>query len=63
MFEKRIIGTATNSGTKVIDAAFRANGYKDGNAICQWFDGNVLKDGTFSYESLKRLEITHIFSG
>lgn len=34
----------------------KIRGFKDGDVICQWFDGSALQEGVFSKESLKLAE-------
>ena len=57
MTVQRIIGDdSTNIGIKATDEYFKLRGYKDGDVICNWFEGSSLKDGTFKKESLVLLE-------
>ncbi len=54
---QRIMGSdKSNFGVKAADEFLKLSGYKDGDVICQWFEGNSLRDGTFKTESLNRAE-------
>ena len=50
----RIVGAdnSNNIGLKATDEFFKMRGYKDGDAVCNWFEGSSLRDGTFKKESL-----------
>jgi uncharacterized protein YodC (DUF2158 family) len=53
MTVQRILGSdKSNFGLIAADEFLKINGYKDGDAVCQWFEGSSLKNGTFKTESL-----------
>jgi uncharacterized protein YodC (DUF2158 family) len=57
MTVQRIIGSdRTNFGIIASDEYLKLRGFADGDVICQWFEGNSLKDGTFKAASLNKLE-------
>lgn len=57
MTVQRFIGDKTpNYGIKIADEAKKLRGFDDGDVVCQWFDGNDLKEGTFPVNNLKRVE-------
>lgn len=50
---QRFIGQGSEHfGVKAIDEYYKMKGYKDGDAVCQWFEMNQLKDGVFTKASL-----------
>ena len=50
---QRLIGDDdSNLGIKATDEYFKLKGYKEGDAICNWFEGSALRDGTFKKENL-----------
>jgi uncharacterized protein YodC (DUF2158 family) len=52
----RFVGTEnSNLGQKAADEIVKIKGHKDGDVVCQWFNGNEVKDGIFSRESLKKV--------
>ena len=54
---QRLIGDdASNIGIKAADEYFKLRGFKDGDVICNWFEGSALRDGTFKKENLTHLE-------
>jgi uncharacterized protein YodC (DUF2158 family) len=54
---QRIIGVdRTNFGLKAADEYLKMRGFNDGDVICQWFEGNTLRDGTFKTASLVALD-------
>ena len=57
MTVQRIIGADKNNfGLKAADEYLKMRGFTDGDVICQWFEGNALKDGTFKSASLNHLD-------
>ncbi len=59
MTVQRIIGTDNNNiGLKAGDEFLKLRGFKDGDVICNWFEGSSLRDGTFKIESLVQLDST-----
>jgi uncharacterized protein YodC (DUF2158 family) len=57
MTVKRILGSdQSNLGLRTFDEALKMNGYKAGDAVCNWFEGSTLRDGTFKIESLIRID-------
>jgi uncharacterized protein YodC (DUF2158 family) len=57
MAVQRIIGTDNNNiGLKAGDEFLKLRGFKDGDVICNWFEGSSLRDGTFKIESLVQLD-------
>lgn len=54
---QRVIGfDKSNFGLKAADEYLKMRGYTDGDVICQWFEGNTLRDGTFKISSLLKLD-------
>ena len=54
---QRVIGTERgNLGLKAADEYLKMRGFMDGDVICQWFEGDNLRDGTFKTASLIRLQ-------
>ena len=54
---QRAIGSDTsNFGLKAADEYLKMRGFTEGDVICQWFEGNTLRDGTFKASSLVKLE-------
>lgn len=54
---RRILGAEEDVSFQMIDDYIkRMKGFKDGDIICQWFEGNELKDGAFPSESLVKVE-------
>lgn len=50
----RFIGAdSSNFQMQTADEVLKMQGFKDGDVICQWFDGNKLSSGTFKRETLK----------
>lgn len=50
----RFIGADnSNFQMQTADEVLKMQGFKDGDVICQWFDGNKLSSGTFKRETLK----------
>jgi hypothetical protein len=45
-----------NFGLKAADEYLKLRGYADDDVICQWFEGNILRDGTFKLASLNSIE-------
>jgi uncharacterized protein YodC (DUF2158 family) len=59
MTVQRIIGSDNNNiGLKAGDEFLKLRGFKDGDVICNWFEGSSLRDGTFKIESLLQLDST-----
>jgi uncharacterized protein YodC (DUF2158 family) len=59
MTVQRIIGSDNNNiGLKAGDEFLKLRGFKDGDVICNWFEGSSLRDGTFKIESLIQLDST-----
>lgn len=57
MLVKRLIGDSDDMASKIADSALKHSGYKDGDAICEWFDEkNNVKTHAFSIDSLKKVE-------
>ncbi len=57
MTVRRIIGGDTDVSFQMVDDYIkRIKGFKDGDVICQWFEGNELKDGAFPKESLIKMK-------
>ena len=57
MTVQRVIGIDKNNfGLKAADEYLKMRGFNDGDVICQWFEGNSLKDGTFKAASLNHVE-------
>jgi uncharacterized protein YodC (DUF2158 family) len=54
---QRIIGSdRSNFGLIAADEFMKINGYKEGDVVCQWFEGSSLKNGTFKIEGLNKIE-------
>ena len=54
---QRVIGfDKTNLGLKAADEYLKMRGFTEGDVICQWFEGNTLRDGTFKIASLLKLD-------
>lgn len=54
---QRIIGDyQENDRLKMADNLIKISGYKNGDLICQWFNGNKLEIGTFSSEMIQKFE-------
>jgi uncharacterized protein YodC (DUF2158 family) len=57
MTVQRMIGAEqSNIGLKAGDELLKMRGFKEGDVICNWFEGSSLRDGTFRVESLLRLD-------
>ncbi len=57
MTVQRVIGIDKNNfGLKAADEYLKLRGYADDDVVCQWFEGNVLRDGTFKLASLNLIE-------
>jgi uncharacterized protein YodC (DUF2158 family) len=55
MTVQRIIGDDTsNFMLKTADEFIKTQGFKNGDVICQWFNGNKLESGTFKADSLDK---------
>ena len=50
----RILGadSSNNFGLKAGDEFLKMRGYRDGDLVCNWFEGSSLRDGTFKRESV-----------
>jgi len=54
---QRLIGSEnSNLGLKAADEYLKMRGFGEGDVICQWFEGNTLRDGTFKISSLVKTE-------
>ena len=54
---QRFIGVEHEVSFQMVDDYIKMmKGFKDGDIICQWFEGNELKSGTFSKESVIKIE-------
>lgn len=53
--QRFIGGDKTNFGLKTADEFNKMKGFKDGDLICQWFDGNQVKDGVFLRSSVIKI--------
>ena len=63
MTVQRIIGAdRSNLGLKAADEYLKMRGFTDGDVICQWFEGNTLRDGTFKVASLNPTEESNVQS-
>lgn len=57
MTVQRIIGSDnTNLIVKAADEFMKTQGFREGDIVCQWFNGNKLESGTFKMEGLKKVE-------
>jgi uncharacterized protein YodC (DUF2158 family) len=57
MTVQRFLGANKGTIANTIDEAIKIQGYKDGDAVCQWFDEkNILQSGTFAIGSLTKSE-------
>ena len=55
MTVQRIIGADdSNFMIKTADEFLKTQGFKGGDLICQWFNGNKLESGTFKSNSLDK---------
>lgn len=53
---QRFLGDSKEVSTKVQDEALKIiKGNKEGDVVCQWFDGNVSKNDIFPVNSLTKL--------
>jgi uncharacterized protein YodC (DUF2158 family) len=53
MTVQRIIGAdKSNMGLRALDEALKIQGYKTGDIVCQWFEGNTIRDAAFRAESV-----------
>ncbi len=53
----RFIGAdRSNFQLKTADEFIKLQGFKEGDVICQWFDGNKLLNGTFKRETLIKVK-------
>lgn len=46
----------SNFKLKTADEFLKLQGFKDGDVICQWFDGNKFSSGTFKRETLIKIK-------
>lgn len=52
----RIIGSDRSSFQfRASDEFLKLQGFKDGDVVCQWFDGSKLSTGNFKRESLIKI--------
>jgi uncharacterized protein YodC (DUF2158 family) len=57
MTVQRIVGSdSSNLIIKAADEFMKTQGFKEGDIVCQWFNGNKLESGTFKAEGLKKVE-------
>jgi uncharacterized protein YodC (DUF2158 family) len=57
MTVQRIIGSDnSNLMIKAADEFMKTQGYREGDVVCQWFNGSKLESGTFKAEGLKKPE-------
>ena len=57
MTVQRIIGADKSTfGLTTADEFLKLRGFADGDVICQWFENNSLKDGTFKANTLNIIE-------
>lgn len=55
MTVQRVIGSdQSNLGLKASDEFLKLKGFRDGDVVCNWFEGSSLRDGTFRVESLEQ---------
>lgn len=55
MTVRRILGSSEDVSFQMIDDYIKKiKGFNDGDVICQWFEGNELKDGAFPKESITK---------
>jgi len=53
----RFIGLdKSNFQLKTADEFLKLQGFKEGDVICQWFDGSKLSNGTFKRETLNKVK-------
>jgi len=57
MTVQRIVGSDnSNLMIKAADEFMKTQGFREGDVVCQWFNGNKLESGTFKAEGLKKPE-------
>jgi len=57
MTVKRIIGQGLDTWQgKTNEQVLKIQGYKDGDLVCIWFEGNKLHEGVFPLETLQRIQ-------
>ena len=57
MTVQRIIGSdSSNLLIKAADEFMKSQGFREGDIVCQWFNGNKLESGTFKAEGLLKVE-------
>ena len=57
MSVQRIVGSdSSNLLIKAADEFMKSQGFREGDIVCQWFNGNKLESGTFKAEGLIKVE-------
>jgi len=57
MTVQRIVGSdSSNLLIKAADEFMKSQGFREGDIVCQWFNGNKLESGTFKAEGLIKVE-------
>lgn len=57
MTVQRIVGSdSSNLLIKAADEFMKSQGFREGDIVCQWFNGNKLESGTFKAEGLLKVE-------
>jgi uncharacterized protein YodC (DUF2158 family) len=57
MTVQRIVGSdSSNLLIKAADEFMKSQGFREGDIVCQWFNGNKLESGTFKAEGLTKVE-------
>lgn len=57
MTVQRIVGSDnSNLIVKAADEFMKTQGFKEGDIVCQWFNGNKLESGTFKAEGLTKVK-------
>jgi uncharacterized protein YodC (DUF2158 family) len=56
MTVKRIVGQGLDTWQgKTNEQVLKIQGYKDGDLVCIWFEGNKLNEGVFPLETLQKV--------
>jgi uncharacterized protein YodC (DUF2158 family) len=56
MTVQRIVGSdSSNLLIKAADEFMKSQGFREGDIVCQWFNGNKLESGTFKAEGLLKV--------
>jgi len=53
----RLLGGEENDAMNMVDQQFFSRGYEEGSPMCHWFEGNVLKSGTFHLYELALFKV------